>query len=84
MFGDGSFSVGVVRIPHPVDSGLFVQALMKAQNASPTFTHVYAALVSVLNTKFPQLGDLLLRRLVIQFRRSYKQNRKVRHDSLST
>jgi pre-mRNA-splicing factor CWC22 len=33
--------------------GLFCQALMKAQLASPAFTPLYVALVAVVNTKFP-------------------------------
>jgi pre-mRNA-splicing factor CWC22 len=41
--------------------GLFCQALMKAQTASPAFTPLYAALVSVVNTKFPG-GWMLLHR----------------------
>jgi pre-mRNA-splicing factor CWC22 len=35
---------------------------MKAQMASPTFTHVYAALVAVVNTKFPENGELIVKR----------------------
>ncbi|XP_046845555.1 pre-mRNA-splicing factor CWC22 homolog [Xenia sp. Carnegie-2017] len=31
--------------------GLLAQSIIKAQSSSPTFTHVYAALVSVINTK---------------------------------
>ena len=34
--------------------GLLAQAIIKAQSSSPTFTHVYAALVSVINTKVCQ------------------------------
>ena len=34
--------------------------------ASPTFTPVYAALVAVVNTKFPELGELLLHRVITQ------------------
>ena len=49
---------------------------MNAQSASPTFTNVYAALVSIINTKFPNIGELLLKRLIIQFRRGYKRNDK--------
>lgn len=49
---------------------------MKSQAASLPFTHVYAALVSVINTKFPQIGDLLLTRLIIQFKKSFKRNDK--------
>lgn len=56
--------------------GLLCRSLMQAQSASPTFTNVYAALVAIVNTKFPNLGELLLKRLIIQFRRSYKRNDK--------
>lgn len=56
--------------------GVLVRALMQAQAFSPTFTHVYAALVAVINSKFPQIGELLLHRLVIQFRRGVKRNDK--------
>ena len=33
--------------------GLLTKAIIKAQMASPNFTHVYAALVTVINTKLP-------------------------------
>lgn len=56
--------------------GLFARAIMKAQAASLLFTPVYAALVAVLNTKFPMLGELLAARLITQFRRSYRRNDK--------
>lgn len=57
--------------------GLFCRALMKAQLTSPGFTHVYAALVAIVNTKLPEVGLLLLRRVVFQFRRAFKRNDKV-------
>ncbi|KAJ3188165.1 pre-mRNA-splicing factor cwc22 [Gaertneriomyces sp. JEL0708] len=56
--------------------GLFCRSIMKAQAASLPFTPVYAALVAVVNTKFPQIGDLLVTRLIIQFRRAYKRSDK--------
>lgn len=56
--------------------GLLVRSLMKSQVASPAFSQVYAALVAVLNTKFPEIGELLLSRLILQFRRAYKRNDK--------
>ena len=59
--------------------GLLSRSLMKSQGASPGFTHVFAGLVAVLNTKFPENGLLLLHRLVLQFRRSFKRNDKVDH-----
>lgn len=56
--------------------GLLCKSLIQAQAASPTFTNVYAALVAVVNSKFPNIGELLLKRLVLQFKRGFKQNNK--------
>ena len=58
--------------------GLFARSIMKAQAASLPFTPVFAALVAILNSKLPQVGELLLTRLISQFRRSFKRNDKVR------
>eukprot|EP01126_Amoeba_proteus_P006144 TRINITY_DN12135_c0_g1_i6.p1 TRINITY_DN12135_c0_g1~~TRINITY_DN12135_c0_g1_i6.p1 ORF type:complete len:514 (+),score=102.84 TRINITY_DN12135_c0_g1_i6:1264-2805(+) len=49
---------------------------MKSQAAAPTFTNVYAALVAVINTKLPEIGELLCKRLVDQWKRSYLRNQK--------
>merc|ERR1712137_1255145 len=57
--------------------GLVVRALVRAQMASPGFTHVFAALLAVINSKLPQIGDLLKRRVILQFRRAYKRNDKI-------
>ena len=57
--------------------GLFARSIMKAQAASLPFTPVFAALVAVINTKLPQVGELLLTRLISQFRRAFKRNDKV-------
>lgn len=57
--------------------GLVCRSIIQAQAASPTFTHVYAALVSVINSKFPNIGELLLKRLVIQFKRGFRRNDKM-------
>ena len=40
------FEINLIR-----GRGLFCKAIMRAQTSSPTFTHVYAALVAVCNTK---------------------------------
>jgi pre-mRNA-splicing factor CWC22 len=58
--------------------GLLCRAIMKAQVASPTFTHVYAALMAIVNTKLPEIGELLLKRLITQFKKAYRRNDKVR------
>lgn len=56
--------------------GLLCRSIIQAQAASPTFTHVYGALVAVINSKFPSIGELLLKRLVIQFKRGFRRNDK--------
>ena len=58
--------------------GLFARSIMKAQAASLPFTPVFAALVAILNTKLPQVGELVLTRIISQFRKSFKRNNKVR------
>ncbi|CAD6270179.1 unnamed protein product [Miscanthus lutarioriparius] len=57
--------------------GLFCQSCIKSQMASPGFTDVFAALVAVVNTKIPEIGWLLLVRVVLQLKRAYKRNDKV-------
>ena len=57
--------------------GLLARSIIQAQAASPVFTHVYAALVAVINTKFPQTGELIAKRLISQFRKGYRRNDKV-------
>ncbi|KAF9596011.1 hypothetical protein IFM89_006938 [Coptis chinensis] len=56
--------------------GLFCRSCMKSQMASSRFTDVFSALVAVVNTKFPEVGELLLRRIVLQLKRAYKRNDK--------
>ncbi|SPQ97391.1 unnamed protein product (mitochondrion) [Plasmodiophora brassicae] len=57
--------------------GLLVRAVVKAQMASPNFTPVYAALIAVINTKMPEIGELLMKRMILQFRRAYRRNDKI-------
>jgi pre-mRNA-splicing factor CWC22 len=57
--------------------GLLVRGLIKAQMASPNFTHVYAALIAVINTKLPDIGELVIKRYIIQFQKAYKRNNKI-------
>ncbi|CAG8449660.1 14259_t:CDS:2 [Acaulospora colombiana] len=56
--------------------GLFARSIMKAQAASLPFTPVYAALIAIINTKLPQVGELVLTRLIVQFRKAYRRNDK--------
>ena len=65
------FSENLVR-----GRGLFCRAIMKAQAASLPFTPIYATMVAIVNTKLPQVGDLLVRRLIVQFRKGFRRNDK--------
>ncbi len=67
------FSENLIR-----GKGLFARSIMKAQASSLPFTPVFAALVAIINSKIPSVGELLLMRLVSQFRRAFKRNDKVR------
>ncbi|KAL1947267.1 hypothetical protein VTO73DRAFT_14228 [Trametes versicolor] len=64
--------------------GLFARSVMKAQSASLPFTPVFAALVAIINTKLPQVGELVLTRLISQFRRAFKRNDKIICHSTTT
>ncbi|KII89326.1 hypothetical protein PLICRDRAFT_110045 [Plicaturopsis crispa FD-325 SS-3] len=64
--------------------GLFARSVMKAQAASLPFTPVFAALVAIINTKLPQVGELVLTRLISQFRRAFKRNDKIICHSTTT
>ncbi|EPS28094.1 hypothetical protein PDE_03040 [Penicillium oxalicum 114-2] len=56
--------------------GLFCRSIMKAQAASLPFTPIYAAMTAIVNTKLPQVGELLVSRLIVQFRKAFKRNDK--------
>jgi len=57
--------------------GLLGRSIITAQSASPTFTHVYAALVAIVNTKFPQIGELIIKRVIVNFKKGFRRNDKV-------
>ncbi|KAG8526839.1 pre-mRNA-splicing factor cwc22 [Bacidia gigantensis] len=56
--------------------GLFARSVMRASAASTPFIPIYACLVAIVNTKLPQVGELLLHRLVSQFKKAFKRNDK--------
>ncbi|KAI9668703.1 MAG: pre-mRNA-splicing factor cwc22 [Trizodia sp. TS-e1964] len=56
--------------------GLFCRSIMKAQAASLPFTPIYSAMAAIVNTKLPHVGELLLKRLIVQFRKAFKRNDK--------
>lgn len=56
--------------------GLLCRSIMRSQSSALPFTPVFAALVAIINSKLPQVGELLLLRLVSQFRKAYKRSDK--------
>ncbi|WFD21194.1 pre-mRNA-splicing factor cwc22 [Malassezia caprae] len=58
--------------------GLFCRSIMHAQELSLPFTPVFAALAAIVNTKLPFVGELLVIRLVSQFRRAFRRNDKIK------
>ena len=56
--------------------GLFCRSVMKAQASSLPFTPIYAAFAAIINTKLPQVGELLIKRLIMQFRKAFRRNDK--------
>jgi len=63
--------------------GLLCHAILKAQQMSPTYTAVYCALISVINTKMPEIGELLLKRVIMGFRKAYRLKDKQKCTSFS-
>ncbi|CAF0976441.1 unnamed protein product [Rotaria magnacalcarata] len=50
---------------------LVAKAIIDAQNESPRFTPVYAALISIINSKFPLIGQLICKRVISSLRNAY-------------
>lgn len=57
--------------------GVFCKALMRAQLASADFSDVYAAFVSIVNTRVPEVGELLVCRLILQLKDGYARQEKL-------
>jgi len=54
--------------------GVLSRCLIQAQAAIPNYSPVYAALVAIVNSKIPEFGELLCKRLVKKFRDAYTTN----------
>lgn len=63
--------------------GLFSSALIKAQELSPAYTDVYAALLAVINTRIRSLGSLVINRIILNYRQAFLNNNKARCMSLA-
>ncbi|KFD66901.1 hypothetical protein M514_02378 [Trichuris suis] len=63
------FKVNLIR-----GRGIFVRAIMQAQSFAQPYSFIMAALAAVVNSKFPAIGELLLHRLLSQFKRAFRRN----------
>jgi len=52
------------------------RSIIQTQGAFTALTSVYAAVVAIINSKFPQIGELLLKRLILEFMRGYHHSDK--------
>ena len=56
--------------------GLFCRSIQKSAATALPFVPVYAAMAAIVNTKLPQVGELLVNRLIVQFKKAFKRNDK--------
>ncbi|KAL3921369.1 MAG: hypothetical protein SGILL_002780 [Bacillariaceae sp.] len=56
--------------------GVLCKSILLAAVSSPKFADVYAALIAVINSKLPEVGELMVKRAILAFRRYYKQRDK--------
>ncbi|VEU20875.1 DEKNAAC101698 [Brettanomyces naardenensis] len=65
------FNLNLVR-----GRGALVKSIMKSQEVSQEHSSVYACLVCVLNSKIPEIGELLVTRLIVHLKRNLRRKRK--------
>jgi len=56
--------------------GVLTKSILQAAVSSPRYSNVYAALVAVINTKLPEVGELVVKRSILAFRRHYRRKEK--------
>lgn len=56
--------------------GLLANAIIEAQGKSPGNTNVYAALVCIINSKFPRIGQLICKRVISSYRELFVANER--------
>lgn len=57
--------------------GVLARSVLLAAVSSIKYSPVYAALIAVLNTKLPEIGELIVHRCVLLFRKYYRQRNKL-------
>jgi pre-mRNA-splicing factor CWC22 len=56
--------------------GLFATAILRAQENSPKFTDVYAAMLAIINSRMRNIVLLVINRLILQYRLAFVNNNK--------
>eukprot|EP00934_Nitzschia_sp_Nitz4_P003939 Nitzschia sp. Nitz4//scaffold81_size91200//293//2764//NITZ4_004972-RA/size91200-processed-gene-0.116-mRNA-1//-1//CDS//3329558668//3929//frame0 len=56
--------------------GVLCKSVMVAAMSSPKYADVFAALIAVINSKLPEVGELMVSRSVLAFRRYYQHREK--------
>ena len=56
--------------------GPLAQSLLRAALSSTHYSPVYAALVAVIHTKLPEIGDLVVQRSILLFRKHFRLRNK--------
>ncbi|KAF7458419.1 cell-cycle-control protein [Cryptosporidium felis] len=57
--------------------GILVNCILRAQLSSQKYTSVFAILSAIINCNIPDIGSLLVKRLISQFKSSYSNNNKI-------
>ncbi|KAK6465018.1 armadillo-type protein [Scheffersomyces coipomensis] len=75
------FKINLIRY-----QGLLVRIIMNQQLRNISSTAILSSLVSILNSKIPDIGELLINRLILQFRKNVDVRKKnysfIRYSSL--
>lgn len=58
--------------------GLFASALIKAQEVSPVYTDIYAAILAIINCRLRPIGSLVVNRIILNYRLAIKNQDKSR------
>jgi pre-mRNA-splicing factor CWC22 len=56
--------------------GVLTKSILQAAVSSPRYSSIYAALVAVINTKLPEVGELVVNRTILAFRKHYRRKEK--------
>ena len=56
--------------------GVLTKSILLAAISSIQYSNVYAAMIAVINTKLPEIGELIVKRSILILRKSYQRKEK--------